>query len=182
NFWEYGNRKNGDFGAHHFDIVQWALQMDDSGPVNYVPAGHNGEPFSYFQYANDLKVFKNSDKKRLSINFYGKDGSVHVGRGGKLETTPENIRATRFKESDTMLEESRSHRANWLDCIRSRKQPICHPEVGHRTATICHLLTVAERSGKPVQWDPAKEELIDATDEQKELTYRKRREGFELPV
>ncbi|MEM9480179.1 MAG: Gfo/Idh/MocA family oxidoreductase, partial [Verrucomicrobiota bacterium] len=75
NFCEYGNRKNGDFGAHHFDIVQWALQMDESGPVNYVPAGHKGEPFSYFQYENGLKVFKNSDKKRLSINFYGKDGS-----------------------------------------------------------------------------------------------------------
>ena len=55
-FWDYGNRKNGDWGAHHFDIIQWALGMDDSGPVKLVPKGYNGEPYQHHIYANVLAL------------------------------------------------------------------------------------------------------------------------------
>jgi hypothetical protein len=62
--------------------------------------------------------------------------------------------------NDFHLYESRDHLGNWIDCIRSRKQPICHAEIGHRTATICQLSGLAERLGRPIDWDPAKEQIL----------------------
>jgi hypothetical protein len=61
---------------------------------------------------------------------------------------------------DIHLYESYNHEGNWIECIKTRKTPICPPEIGHRTATICHLNGIAERLGRPIKWDPAREEII----------------------
>ena len=87
-----------------------------------------------------------------------------------------------MKDSDTKLFKSKDHRGNWLDCIASREQPLCSASVGHRTATICHLSAISERTGEVVNWDPEKEELVDPSDAIKELYFRPRREGYELPT
>ena len=83
-----------------------------------------------------------------------------VSRGDKLETNPVSLKNMVFKSSDTRLYESSDHRADWLNGIRSRKQPICHVEIGHRTATICHLAGISERLERPVRWDPDKETIV----------------------
>jgi len=181
-FWQYGARKNGDWGAHHFDIIQWALGMDESGPVKFTPQGFEGAPYLHYQYANGITVYRDSDKCKEMINFYGKDGSVHVGRSGKSQTTPEELRRIKFKDSDVQLENSPNHRDNWLDAIKSREQPICHAGVGHRTATICHLAAIAERSGEIVEWNPETEQLVNPSEKISELYHRPRRAGYELPA
>ena len=163
--WEYGSRMQGDWGAHHFDIVQWALGMDEGGPVSFMPAGIDGNNVQSHTYANGIVV------KRLStpilgrltdymIRFIGESGEVLVARGGSIETTPANLIRRPLSSSDVHLYKSDDHRGNWLDCMISRKQPICPASVGYRSATICSLNGIAQRLGRPLKWDPAKEEIV----------------------
>jgi predicted dehydrogenase len=160
-FWDYGSRKNGDWGAHHFDIIQWAMGMDHSGPVEFLPKGYEGAQYQSYLYADGTKVWKNHPVKNgQMIQFIGDKGEVLVSRGDRLETTPASLKDRPLAPSDIHLYESYDHEGNWLDCIRTRKQPICTAEIGHRTATICHLNGIAERLGRPIKWDPVKEEII----------------------
>ena len=94
------------------------------------------------------------------IHFHGSEGEVMVSRGDKLETNPVSLKNVVFKSSDTRLYESSDHRADWLNGIRARKQPICHVEIGHRTSTICHLAGISERLKRPVRWDPDRETIV----------------------
>ena len=61
---------------------------------------------------------------------------------------------------DVKLYVSNNHHANWLDCIKSRKLPVCDVEIGHRSATVCHLGNIAIRTSRKIAWDPAKEEIV----------------------
>jgi predicted dehydrogenase len=160
-FWEYGSRKNGDWGAHHFDIIQWALGMDDSGPVEFIPKGYEGTEFQTHIYASGAKVLKNHpDMKGHMIRFIGDKGEVFVSRGDRLDTTPVELKNRPLSVGDIHLYASGNHEDNWVQCMKSRKQPICTAEIGHRTATICHLSGIAERLGRPLRWDPKKEEIV----------------------
>jgi predicted dehydrogenase len=160
-YWEYGNRKNGDWGAHHFDIIQWALGMDDSGPVEFIPKGFKGEPYQTHVYANGVRVLReHSTRNGHMIQFVGDRGEVLVSRQERLETTPESLKKQPPGQNDIRLYASTDHEGNWIECIKTRKQPICTAEIGHRSATVCHLSGIAERLGRPLKWDPSKEVII----------------------
>jgi hypothetical protein len=160
-FWDYGSRKNGDWGAHHFDIIQWALGMDNSGPVEFIPKGYEKNPFQTHIYADGTKVLRDHPiRNGHMIQFIGEKGEVLVSRGDRLETTPAKLKDQPPGPNDVRLYESRNHEDNWIQSIKTRTQPICPAEIGHRTATICHLSGIAERLGLPVKWNPAKEEIL----------------------
>lgn len=160
-FWDYGSRKNGDWGAHHFDIIQWALGMDDSGPVNFFPKGYEGAEYQSHVYADGTRVWKNHPVRNgQMIQFIGDKGEVLVSRGDRLETTPADLKDRPLAPGDIHLYESYNHEGNWIECIKTRKQPICPAEIGHRTATVCHLNGIAERLNRPIKWDPATEQII----------------------
>ena len=179
-FWEYGSRKNGDWGAHHFDIIQWAFDMDDSGPTLFSPKGYENGP-QFHSYADGAKVIRDGDSKGAMIRFIGEDGEVHVGRGGQFETTPASLKSVVLKSNDTHLYVSNDHRADWLNCIKTRKQPIANVYVGHRTATICQLSGIAERLGRPIKWDPKTEQIIDDPAPTRMMD-RPRRAPYTLPI
>lgn len=161
-FWEYGSRKNGDWGAHHFDIIQWALGMDDSGPVKFVPKGWNGYEYQTHYYADGTRVLRDHETwGGHMIQFIGTQGEVMVSRGGRLDTKPVELAQQPVLPSEIHLYDSNNHESNWIDCIRSRRKTICDAEIGHRTATICHLSGIAERLGRPIQWDPVEEKILD---------------------
>jgi predicted dehydrogenase len=161
-FWEYGSRKNGDWGAHHFDIIQWALGMDDSGPVHFIPKGWKGTENQTHTYANGISVLRDHPiTGRHMIQFVGTDGEVMVSRNGLIDTKPVDLARAPLGPNDIHLYESDSHSDNWLECIRTRKKTICDAQIGHRTGTICQLSGIAERLGRPIRWDPAKEEILD---------------------
>ena len=160
-FWDYGSRKNGDWGAHHFDIIQWALGMDDSGPVEFIPKGYAGALYQTHIYANGTKVLRDHEiKLGHMIQFIGEKGEVLVSRGDRLDTTPAALKDVPPGPNDIRLYVSDQHEDNWVQCVKTRKTPICPAEIGHRTATICHLSGIAERLKRPIKWDPAKEEII----------------------
>jgi hypothetical protein len=95
------------------------------------------------------------------IQFIGEKGEVLVSRGNKLETTPVDLAQQALGPDDVHLYESYDHQGNWLDCIRTRKEPICPPETGHRSATICQLNGIAERLNRVIRWDPASEQILE---------------------
>jgi hypothetical protein len=180
-FWDYGARKNGDWGAHHFDIIQWALGMDESGPELFVPKGYNGAPNQHHFYADGTKVVRDGGTRGAMIRFIGEDGEVLVSRGDKFETTPAGLKNLVLKSGDIRLYDSKDHRMDWLNSIGTRQQPICHVGIGHRTATVCHLSGIAERLGRPVRWDPAAEQVIGDPVASRMLD-RPRRAGYSLPI
>lgn len=159
-FYEYGARKNGDWGAHHFDIIQWALGMDDSGPVHFIPKGFNGAPYQTHVYANGVKVERVDAGLSAMIEFTGTKGTVGVSRGDYLVTNPGHLASRPLRASEVHLYESESHQGDFLEAVRTRRRPIADVEIGHRSATVCHLNAIAERIGREVRWDPEKEEIV----------------------
>ncbi len=161
-FWEYGSRKNGDWGAHHFDIIQWALGTDDSGPVKFIPKGWDGTEFQTHIYADGVTVLRDHPiPSGQSIHFIVTEGEVDVSRGNRIATIPEELAQAPLSPNDIHLYESSYHEGNWIDCIKTRKKTICTAEIGHRTATICQLAGIAERLRRPINWDPVEEKILD---------------------
>ncbi|MGJ8639401.1 MAG: Gfo/Idh/MocA family protein [Opitutaceae bacterium] len=181
-YWEYGSRKNGDWGAHHYDITQWALGKDDTGPVLFTPKGYKGAKYASYEYADGTKVVRDHpDRSGHMIRFIGTEGEVGVSRSGLLNTTPADLESRPLSSSDTQLYRNTDHKGNWLDCIRSRKKTICHAGIGHRTATICQLAGIAERLERPIKWGPDAEQILGDKFAQR-WQDRPRRAGFELPA
>ncbi len=183
-FWDYGSRKNGDWGAHHFDIVQWALGMDESGPVLFVPQGFEGAPLQYHQYANGVKVTASKGggpSNGAMIRFVGKNGEVKVSRGTPLETTPKELASRTPRSDEFRAFHSDDHHQNWLDSILSRRPPICPATVGARTFDICGLAGITERLGRPVHWNPDQRRIIDDPEATRFSDYT-RRAGYPLPA
>lgn len=180
-YWDYGGRKFADWGAHHFDIVQWALGRDETGPVEFIPIGHEDVEHHHFRYADGITVWR--DKKPdhdHMIRFIGTEGEVHVSRG-RVASLPENLVRHRFGDGDVQVEESNNHTRNFIEAVISRGKPICHTSIGHRSSTICHLGVIAQRLKRPLKWDPESENII-GDEEAKAMQDRPRREGYELPA
>ena len=170
------------WGAHHFDIVQWALGRDHTGPVKFVPQGFDGSPHHYFEYADGIRVVRDHpEMKGHMIRFIGTDGEVLASRGNKLTTTPAELAARPLGPNDVRLYESPNHRGNWIDGIKTRQTTICPATVGHRTGTICQLGGIAARLGRAIHWDPQTEQIV-GDDEARRWQDRPRRAGYELPV
>jgi len=179
-YWEYGSRKFGDWGAHHFDIVQWALDRDNTGPVEFIPKGHEGAEHHHYRYADGITVWR--DKKPDNghmIRFIGTKGEVLVSRG-KIQTSPAELVRHKFGPNDVQVYESQDHRLNFIESIASRKPTICPATVGHRTGTICQVAGIAERLGRAIKWDPAAEQIT-GDKEAAAMQDRPRRKGYEMP-
>jgi len=154
---EYGGGMITDWGAHHFDIAQWALGMDESGPVEVIPPDEpNAQSGVRFRYANGVPMVHIPGN---GITFTGSEGRIHVNRG-KFESTPESLVETQLASHAIQLYESNDHIGDWLQCIHTRKRPICDVEVGARTVTVCHLANLAYWNRKRLEWDPKSETFM----------------------
>jgi len=167
-FYDYSGGILTDWGAHHNDIAQWGLGMDESGPVEiegtgtFPTEGAFDTATSYditYTYANGVKLLCRSNQH--GAKFEGTDGWVHVDRGFLQASSPE-ILQIKLGPDDTHLYESPGHHQDWLNCIRTRRKPICDVEIGVRSVTVCHLGNIAIRTGRKLRWDPAKEQFGEA--------------------
>ncbi len=180
-YWEYGSRKNGDWGAHHYDIAQWALGRDHTGPTRFVPPDHD-QPYQYYEYADGIRVIRDwGDRKGHMMRFVGSEGEVMVSRAGLIQSTPVALVGKPVGPNDQRLYRSDDHRGDWIQAIQTRKQPICPALVGHRTATICQLAGITERLGRPIRWDPKTEQILDDPQAAR-MQDRPRRAGYPLPA
>lgn len=164
NFRAYRDYSGGmmtDWGAHHFDIAQWGLGMDGSGPVEITPPDGVAYPRLKYRYANGVTMYHGGGQGgSAGVEFIGEEGRVMVNRG-YLETDPPELLEEPLGPEDIRLYESSSHQDNWLECIGSRGKPICHAEIGHRSVTVCHLGNIAYAIKRPLKWDPEAEAFID---------------------
>ena len=163
-FWEYGSRKNGDWGAHHYDIIQWALGMDHSGPEFFFPRGYDDSDCQGYKYKDGPTIYRDyrgPDKQfNEMIVFHGENGKIGVGRNGRLVSDPPEMKDRPLAPGEVHLGATESHHDNFLNAIRSRKRTIADVEIGHRTATICHLSAISERLDRTLRWDPLQEEIV----------------------
>ena len=98
-------------------------------------------------------------KYKGGTTFFGEKGTIHVNRGTIL-STPAEILKEEIGPQEIHLYASGNHGGNWLECIKTRKLPICDVEIGHRTATVCHLGNICALLGGKLRWDPAKEQFV----------------------
>jgi len=182
-WWEYSGGTMTDWGAHHNDIVLWALGMDSSGPVSIegkqlvemIPGGFTAasEYAVTYTYANGVVHecksttasewhggVKDPNRQQHGIKFIGSDGWIWVTRG-VIKASDRKLLTEKLPDSVPRVYASNDHMANFIDCVRSRKAPICPAEVGHRSASLCHLGTTAIRLGRKLNWDPADEQFVD---------------------
>ena len=180
-FLEYGGRKNGDWGAHHFDIIQNALGMDHSGPVEFIPIGHEGCKFQTHVYANGVRVERYDGEPGLRgmIEFRGTKGTVWVSRNDLFGSDPAELIARPLRGEDIHLYASDEHHTDFFNCIRSRQRPISDVEIGHRSATVCHLNVIAAQVRRAIRWDPVSEAII-GDPVASRLLDRPRRAGYAL--
>lgn len=162
NYKPFGGGMITDWGAHHFDIVQWALDMDASGPVQFIPPTQpQAKEGLQFIYQNGVKVtHKKWGRFSNEIQFVGSAGTIEVSRR-YLRTSPDAALAKMpLKASDQRVYKSDNHHMDWLDAIKTRKLPICDVEVGHRTASVCNIANIAYDLQRPLEWNPKTEQFI----------------------
>ncbi len=169
---EFAGGMLADMGAHHFDIAQWAMGMDSSGPVTIEPPA-DGDSGLKFTYASGVEMFHGG---RGGCTFEGSEGTIYVDRSilesNKKEILlPLDAGARRFTSP-------KDHLRDWIDCIKTRKAPICTAETGHRSASVCHLANIGYKLRRKLTWDPVSERFTN-DDAANILTTRKNRSGWE---
>lgn len=168
-WYEYSGGKLTDWGAHHNDIAQWGLGTDDTGPVYVTGSGvePSKKPNSFnchphfavtSTYADGTDLITSSDGENGN-RFIGDKGWLFVNRS-RIEGSDKNLIDEPLPKDAVKLYSSNNHMANFFDGVRNRKRPICDVEIGHRSASVCHIGAIALRLGIPLQWDPAAEQFV----------------------
>lgn len=159
NYREYGGGLLSDWGAHMFDIAQWGLDMDRSGPVKFIPpADATAKRGLTMVYENGV-VMKHEDfGRKYAVRFTGDKGSIDVSREF-LDSNPANLVTATLGADAKRVYNSNSHYKDFLDCIKSGKDPICDVETGHRSSSVCALANIAYWLNRPLEWDPKKEQF-----------------------
>ncbi|QIH35366.1 Gfo/Idh/MocA family oxidoreductase [Sphingobacterium sp. DR205] len=156
---DFGGGYITDWGAHMFDIVQWASGMDESGPVRFNPPKEaNSNTGLSFSYANGVKVNHVQWGVHNAIQFIGEKGKIEVSREF-IRSNPENLANLKLTSADRRLYYSDNHYQDWVDAIKKRSKPICDVEIGHRTSSVCNAINIAYELQKDLKWNPHKEQF-----------------------
>jgi predicted dehydrogenase len=162
----FGGGNLTDWGAHFFDMAQWALGMSYSGPVEVHPADGKQYKFTTLRYADGMEV------RRSPRPPDGKGGTTFFGTEGTIDTLPWSDYCTmdppslgaQYQVEASMgrgqsLGACAAHIDNFLDCMRTRQKPHADVEIGHRSVTCAHINAICERLGRSLRWDPVKEQF-----------------------
>jgi len=158
-----------DWGAHYYDIAQWGNGTDDTGPVRIAGTAEFPRKGLYdasvkhlieYEYANGVRLIAltSTDGSKHGIRFIGSEGWIHV-ESNTITSAPETLATLELKNSDTRLYQSDNHLYNFIECVKDRKVPAAPIEVGHRSASICHLGHIATTLKRELKWDPVKEQF-----------------------
>lgn len=204
-WYEYAGGEMTDWGAHHMDVAQWGIGVDDSGPVRIeskavfpdVPNGYSvATSFSAkLEYANGVTL-EVRDAGRNGVTFEGDQGQIFVNRGtiaGKpidaMKDRPFPREEFKLYPHDNLARPPRvgkldaivNHVGNFFDCVRDRKRPISDVLTQHRSASVCHLANVSMRLGRSLTWDPARERCVGDEEANRWLS-RPQREPYKMAL
>ena len=163
---EMGGGFTTDWGAHMFDVAQWGLGMDKSGPVEISPIG-DGTEFISWKYANGIVMTSEPFDEKLTkgVKFWGENGWIEVARGYVNTSDPKfNLPASAASTEEGPYETRIPHQANFIDSVRSRKDPVVPVEIGHSSCTVCTLGNIACDLKRTIKWNPDTETFVDDTD------------------
>ena len=189
--YDYSGGQVTNFGAHSNDLAQWGLGMDDSGPVEieyisaeWLPEGSlfNTALETEFlcRYENGVELICKTNKRPVGVRFEGTEGMIETSAySWKARSEPESLITSEFPSGSIRFDATSAHVRNFLDCVKSREEPVAPVEVGHRSASVCHLGNVAIRLGRNVKWDP-KQERFPGDDEANEMLLRPMRAPWTL--
>lgn len=200
-WYEYSGGKMTDWGAHHVDIAQWAIQATDTGPLTVEPVSathpvpfENGYPTKDDSYntatafmirctfAGGAEMFIRHDTEN-GITIEGEKGTIFVKRGRIDGEAVEDLKSNPLPED--AIEKlykgmpRTGHMGNFFDCVKARKLPVSDVFSHHRILTTCHLANIAIRLDRTLKWDPDKEQIV-GDDQAKAMQRREQRKGFEI--
>jgi predicted dehydrogenase len=165
---DYSDGMIADWGAHQLDLAQWGMGVQLSGPVwiegkGKFPRDGLTDVATEFHFSCGYEngaILECSTDFEGGVRFEGTTGWVHTGHGGFFRSEPESLLNEVIGPNEIHLYDSPDHHRNFLDCVRSRGAPIAPVEVGHRSATVCHLANIAMLLGRRLRWDPVAEHFI----------------------
>lgn len=201
NWHEYSGGKLTDWGAHHVDIACWALGASDTGPAKVTPLEFtlgceykDGYPVVDDRYnvatrftiraamPNDVEMIIASEGDN-GILFEGAEGRFFVNRsrisGAPVEALKDNPLPEGALEEVYGGKISENHSANFIESMKTRKQPISDVWSHNRMLEICHLANIAMRLGRELNWDPAKREIVGDAQANSFLA-RESRKGYQV--
>ena len=177
---DYGAGMITGWGAHHNDIAQWGMGTEYTGPVEIEGQAEfprdglwdvHGDFSIEYTYANGVKVICADNKKnKQGVVFEGSEGWVYVRRGF-IDANPKSLLTSTIGPNEIHLYKSNNHKANWLECIKSRAETIAPAEIGHRSCTVCLLGDIAMRLDRKLRWNPDIEQFI-GDDEANKMLWR----------
>ena len=156
----FGGGQVTDWGAHMFDIGQWAMGMDQSGPVEFIPPEKRADRGMKMKYENGVVMNHVDWGKGNAVQFIGSEGKIEVSRSFYTSDI-EGLTELELKESDTPLYHSDDHYQDWIDAIKKRTRPVSDVETGHRTASLCNIVNITYSLERPLYWKPNHERFID---------------------
>ena len=180
-FWyDYSGGTMTDWGAHHNDIAYWAIGLlapsvvESKVSAQPIPGGYT--TFTDYEvnytYSNGIGLrirttrddsiygsHINKAGQPNGIRFEGTKGWIWVSRD-EITASEKHLLTDPLPENAERLYKSNNHMGNFMDCVRSRKLPICDVEIGHRSATMCHLGAISMRTGLKLNWDAQTERFI----------------------
>lgn len=186
--WDYCTGFISNWGVHHLDIANWGCPRIGDEPFELeCKATYRNEGFSdnvdtwdaTFTYANGFRmIFKDSSHQKSGCRFIGDEGWVHVDRSG-IWAEPESLLKLKYKDTDTLLTDSKHHGDNLLACIRSRKDPVSDVDAAHKASCLGMLADIAARLGQKLKWDPKTERFV-GSDEANKMLVRPMHNGWTL--
>ena len=187
--YDYSGGQVTNLGLHCNDLAQWGLGTDDTGPVEvecldaeFLPEGSlfDAATKTKFRcrYANGVELVNETRMDcGFGVRFEGTEGIAQIGMNRPVRTEPVSLLQSKIGPDETRLYVSDDHLQNFIDCIKTRRDPIAPVEVGHHSANVCHLGNIAvwlREKKKVLKWDPEKERFTN-DDEANKLLTRSRR-------
>jgi predicted dehydrogenase len=172
------------WGQHHFDSAAWGMDTELTGPVSIEAVAQfpksglwdvHGDFMSKAEYANGITMLTSGGYPN-GVRYEGSDGWIFVTRGNYRATDSDPVSANQANKplqasdpkiltsvigpNEINLYKSDNQAGNWLDCIKSRKEPISPVEIGHRACSVCLVTHIAMKLERKLNWDPGKERFV----------------------
>ncbi len=189
--YDYSGGQVTNYGAHSNDLAQWALGMDDSGPteIEYVSATWlpEGSLFNTAletefrcRYPSGVELTCKTIQTGIGVRFEGTEGKIEaMAYPWKARSEPASLVTDKFPTGQIRVDQTALHVRNFLDCVKSREEPVANVDIGHRSASLCHLGNVAIRLGRNLKWDPQSERFA-GDDEANQMLVRPMRSPWVL--
>ena len=174
-------------GAHAFDQIQWAIGKDHTSPIEIWTTEPDGSNCPVVMRYADGQVLEMMAETHVGPRF----GGIFIGDQGKVEINRNVIRSNPVEIAQAMptfdnpyagKDDTDHHIADWLDAIRTRREPNCFVETAHRHSVLCHLANIVRQLKQKLRYDPKVDRFIGNEEANNHpIVSRPRREGYELP-